>query len=86
MRLAYTLPPGHLLVIPDTRYVSIPARLWRDKRALRYEQCTRRARSLCVVFDHQVRWDVLLCGAVAREWRHHDPVLQIAVTDSDRCE
>lgn len=84
--MTYALPFGDLTIAPDPGIVTVPACREGDDRGLRDDKCARNTGPLSVVLRHQRGWDMLPCGSKTRKRRHHGAMLQIHVSDFERCE
>ena len=86
VRTIHALPPGDLVVVPDTRRKRLTAGLGRDVGRFSDEEGARKARPLSIVFDNKVRRDVGRSVAEASHRGEDDAVVERDVADGDRLE
>lgn len=79
-------PSSHLRVAPDTRHIIVPGCLGRDERRFCDDHCPWRRGALSIILDRQVTMNMFLVRPEPRQGSLHDSVLELHISDVDRCE
>src|ERR1035438_10405678 len=80
-RLGHHLPGFDFLRRPDPRHIRIANTLWRNRDALGDDQAG--TGTLGIVFDHELRRNVVKRAAEASKRSHNNPIRQMDVADLD---